>query len=386
MKIDYSKVADKIKFWKKTIENVKEFVGSSPPSLFVGRAFYPKIWVGILAPPFHMKHAEILDFPEIWYKERASIEKILNYRSQLVYSRFKVSSVKRPKGKLVEILQELAMAKKSTDVEIELKKKPKFKLRLSNWFIPVGNPAPILNAKLAENVKVERKVDYLISDYELKAEDAVLGLYKYKIPVSRIQKIFSAGLLGLSTQRKFVPTRWSITAVDDIVGNSLREKIKNYSEVNEYKLFSNEYLANHFEILLIPYVYNYEFIEAWNIHKNISIGSDFEPYWGRKKYVETTAGAFYAARLAVLEYLEKIKRQAAVLIIREIKPEYYAPVGVWKIRETVRDAFNKKPKTFDSLENALKEVCKNLIISSKWMRKSKLIKILKFQTKIKKFT
>jgi hypothetical protein len=132
MKIDYSKVLDKVKFWKEVIENAKSFTGSSPPALFVGRAFYPKIWVGILAPPTHVENAEILDFPEKWYKEKASIEKILSYRTQLVYSRFKVSSVKRPSGKLVETTQELAMAKKSADVEIELKKSPVFKLKLSN--------------------------------------------------------------------------------------------------------------------------------------------------------------------------------------------------------------------------------------------------------------
>ena len=53
MKVDYGKVADKVKFWKKTIESVKDFTGSSPPAVFVGRAFYPKVYVGILAPPQH---------------------------------------------------------------------------------------------------------------------------------------------------------------------------------------------------------------------------------------------------------------------------------------------------------------------------------------------
>ena len=385
MKIDYSKVLDKVKFWREVIENAKNFTGSSPPALFVGRAFYPKIWVGILAPPTHVENAEILDFPEKWYKEKASIEKILSYRTQLVYSRFKVSSVKRPSGKLVETTQELAMAKKSADVEIELKKSPVFKLKLSNWFTPVGNPAPILKARIVENVKVERKVDYLVSDLSLKAQDAIIELYKHKIPVSRLQRIFSAGLLGVPIQRKFVPTRWSISAVDDIIGKSLMEEIKDYPEINEYQLFSNEYLANHFEILLIPQIYSYELIEAWDLDKTPSIGSDFEPYWGRTSYAKITGGAFYAARLAVLEYLSKIKRQAAVLIVREVRPEYYAPVGVWKIRETVRDAFNLPFEKFDSLEQAVKRICEKMMIKDKWIAKSRLLKIIKEQRKITQF-
>lgn len=375
-----------MKFWKKIIENVKQnFTGTSPPSIFCGHHGYPKVYVGILAPTKHQENAEMLDFPEEWYKQKASIEQILNYRGQLIYSRFK-SPVKNPKGKLVEATQELAIAKKPVDVEIKLKKNPRFKFTFNNWFAPIGNPAPILQAKLAENPRVERRVNYLVSDFDLKAQDAVSELYKYHIPVSRIQKIFSSGSLGLPVQRKFVPTRWSITAVDDILGKLLTEKIKTFQEISEYMLFSNEYLANHFEILLIPGSYQYEFVEAWDVDKiQPSIGSDFEPYWGRDSYAFTTAGAFYAAKLAVMEYLEKIKRQAAILIVREVKPEYYAPVGVWKIRETVRDAFNKPVEKFNSIENALQRIYSKLIIKDKWVNKSKLLRNLKEQKKIKEF-
>jgi len=385
MKIDYDKVKNRIKFWKEVVENVKDFTGTSPPGLFVGRAWYPKVYVGILAPPQHQKNAEMLDSPEKWYQQKASIEQILNYRGQLIYSRFK-SPVKNPKGKLVEVTQELSMAKKPTDVEIQLKKNPKFKFTFNDWFAPIGNPAPVLEAKLVENPVVERKVDYLVSDYDIKAQNAVVELYKHRIPVSRVRKIFSAGLLGLPVQRKFVPTRWSITAVDDILGKTLMQKVKTFQELGEFRLFSNEYLANHFEILLIPGSYQYEFIEAWDLNKlQPTIASDYEPYWGRKNYADNTHGAFYSAKLGVMEYLEKIKRQAIVLIVREVKPEYFAPVGVWKIRETVRDAFNKSYEKFDSLEQATKRICEKMSIKDKWKRKSKLMRILKEQKKIKQF-
>lgn len=386
MKVDYSKVLDKIKFWKKIVENAKDFTGTSPPGLFVGKAWYPKVYVGILAPAQHQENAEMLDSPEKWYQQKASIEQILDYRGQLIYSRFR-SPVKNPKGKLVEVTQELAMVKKPTDVEIQLKKNPQFKFTFNDWFAPIGNPAPVLEARLAENPVVERKVDYLVSDFDLKAQDAVVELYKGAIPVSRIQKIFSAGLLGLPIQRKFVPTRWSITGVDDILGKMMMEKVKTFQELSEYLLFSNEYLANHFEILLVPRSYQYEFIEAWDLDKpQPTVASDYEPYWGRKAYAENTHGAFYAAKLAVMEYLEKIKRQAAILIVREVKPEYTFPVGVWKIRETVRDAFNKPCEKFDSLEHAIKRIGEKMLIKDKWKSKSKLLRILKGQKKIKEFS
>src|SRR5437879_4385191 len=117
MRVDYSKYADKVLFWKSVVENVKDFTGTSPPSIFVGRNFYPKVFVGVLSPPQQHETTEILDSPESWYKERATIAQILGYRGQMVYSRFQIDSVKNRPGKLEEVVQEVSMAKKSADVE-----------------------------------------------------------------------------------------------------------------------------------------------------------------------------------------------------------------------------------------------------------------------------
>src|SRR5439155_22919010 len=142
------------------------------------------------------------------------INQILSLRGGLIYSRF-TGNVKEPKGRLIEVSQELAMSNKPTNVEIELLKKPRFKFFFDSFHQPIGNPAPLVKARLIENPSIEKKVDYLVSDFDIKANNAATELYKEGIPVSRIQKIFSAGLLGLKIQRRLVPTRWSITAVDD---------------------------------------------------------------------------------------------------------------------------------------------------------------------------
>ncbi len=384
MEVDYSKFSDKVKFWKSVLENVKEFVGSSPPSIFVGRAFYPKVYLGILAPPNHLENAEILDFPENWYREKASIEKILDFRSQMIYSRFKADSLK-PKGNLVEIFQELSASKRHVDVEIKLKDKPKFRFFFSYWHQPIGNPASINQARLAENAKIEKKVDYVISDYDLKASEAVFKLYDYGIEVSRIQKIFSAGLLGSKVQRKIVPTRWSITAVDDIIGKKLMKKVKNFESLDEIRVFNNEYIGNHYEILLLPGQYQYELVEIWDVESSVKIASDYESWNGIYGYASNTHGAFYSGRLAILEYLKRIKRQAIALIVREVRKEYFAPVGIWQLREAVRDAFNKKYEVFENLEDALKRICSRIIAKDKWLIKSKILRIVKGQARIKDF-
>jgi len=388
VEVDYSKVMDKVKFWKTVIEAAKDFTGTTPPSLFVGRYGYPKVYVGILSPPVHQPReaAAMLDAPELWYSERATIEQILNFRGQMIYSRFR-SSVKKPAGRLVETTQELAMTRRPTDIEVQLKKQPRFRMRFDTWATPIGNPAPIVKVQLAENPSVERKVDYIVSDTDLKAQDAVAQLYEYRIPVSRIQKIFSAGLLGVRFQRKFVPTRWSITGVDDILGRHVIQRVKDYQPLGEIRLFSNEYIGNHYEILLIPGTYEYELVEVWDVNKsNPSIGSDYERHWLRKSYADTTHGAFYSGRLAVGEYLESIKRQAAVLIVREVRESYWAPVGIWQLREAVRGAFKKSCERFNTIEQAVERICNRLIVGNKWIYKSKLLRELKEQKKLAAFS
>lgn len=384
MQVDYSKYADKVKFWKASIENVKDFVGTSPPSVFVGRFGFPKVFVGILSPPHHDGNASLLDAPEMWYEQKAGISDILNYRGQMVYSRFS-SNVKNARGRLMDVTQEVAMAKRSADVEIELAKNPIFKFDFNRWTQPIGNPAPVADASLVENPSTQNKVEYLVSDTDTKAQEAVVELFKHDIPVSQIQKIFSVGLLGLKTQRKLVPTRWSITAVDDIISKSLISKILDYQQTGEIRLFHNEYLGNHYEILVIPGHYQLELVEIWNVDTQPSIGQDYEDYWLRETYASNTHGAFYSSRYAVGSYLEKIKRQASVLIVREILPSYDVPMGIWQLRETVKDAFNKPYEKFDTVNQAVSRICQRLISKGRWIHRSKLLNAIK-QPTLRKFT
>jgi DNA repair protein NreA len=371
-------------YWKKTIEAAKDFTGTSPPSVFVGRAFYPKVFVGILSPPQHSENAQQLDSPELWYKQNASIQDILQTRGQLIYSRFK-SDVNNFKGKLMEATQEVAMTKKPVDVEVELMRSPTFRMRFDMHSTPIANPAPIIKARLTENPSVERRVDYLVSDVDIHAENSVIALYNYGLPVSRIQKIFSAGLLGVQMQRKLVPTKWGITAVDDIIGKNLREKVKAFQELSEVLVFKNEYIGNNYQILLIPSSYEFELVEIWNLYGRHMIDSDYEPYLGKKEYANKTAGAFYSGRLAVLEHLNKIKRQAGILIIREVRSDYFAPVGIWQMREAVRGAFSKPCEGFVSVEEAVKAISLRIISKDEWTRESTILKNKKTQTKLTKF-
>ncbi len=379
-------ILEKLRYWQKTIEATKDFTGTSPPSVFVGSFEYPKVWIGVLSPPVQQPSTSILDSPETWFKNKATIEQILSLRGELIYSRFK-SDVTSGKGKLVDVVQEVAMAKKSTDIEVNLKKFPRFVFNLDTHTTPVGSPAQLVSARITENPKVEHKVDYLISDVDLRAENAVNVLYKFGIPVSRIEKIFSSGLLGVQMQRKFVPTRWGITAVDDIIGKNLRERVKEYSELGEIRLFHSEYIGNHYEVLLIPGAYQFELVEFWGkVFEMKSFSSDYEPFQGRKDYASHTHGAFYSGRLATMEYLEKIKRQATVLIVREVRSEYSIPVGIWQLRESVREAMSSPYETFPVLKDAVKRISERIFVKDGWVPHSKIMTDSKEQKKITQFS
>jgi hypothetical protein len=86
-----------------------------------------------------------------------------------------------------------------------------------------------------------------------------------------------------------------------------------------------------------------------------------------------------------MEYLERIKRQAAVLIVREVLPSYEIPLGIWQMRETVRGAFSQPYERFDSVEQAIKKMSERITVRDRWKFKSKLLKKSREQKKITQF-
>jgi hypothetical protein len=117
------------------------------------------------------------------------------------------------------------------------------------------------------------------------------------------------------------------------------------------------------------------------------IMTDFEFYGGRKNYASNITGAYYAARKSVCEYLYKIKRQARVLIFREVSGGYVVPLGVWVIRETVNNAmFTTDPVKLDNFNDAINKMTENFMVEFKyWKKSSKLINFIKTQKTLDNF-
>jgi len=395
--LNYCPVLEKHSARKRATSRIKgkEFYGSSPPGIFVSWHSYPKINVSALSPTTIEKNASVFDAPEKWFGLKE--QKIINYRESMVGSgaKFSVKEASDPNTKL-STMQELVMSSKPVNVEVKLFKEPKPKLDLSfhHAAAPTGPRAPLKKITLTENPKIAKKVDYLNSDISVKSTTALIELYDSGIPISFLYKILSAGTLGVEKARCLVPTRFAITAVDDTISKKLIKEIKDYSEISDIQLFSSKYLDNSFFVLLLPRSWAFEQLECWlpqgvwtGDADSFYIVQDHEFYSGRKKYAENVTGAYYSARLAILEYLKKEKRQASAIVFREIGKDYNLPLGVWVIRETMRDAMRKKPLTFFDLDIALNFISRKLKVPiCEWKKSSKLLDFVQNQRSLKDFS
>ena len=367
----------------------EDIAGASPPSVFVGRIGYPYVYAGPLVPPVQ-EDTSLYDLPEFWFGK--TIDDIVGFRSMLVRGKYRVHVRKfEEAGKIVEKTRELALAVNPVDVELMLKKKPRGFLLLDDEVQPFGPSAPIRDL-IVGNARWDHQIEKAYSDTDLKATNAVLEIYGKGVLVTKIQRAFSVGAFGLKKNRRLVPTRWSITAVDSIISKELMEKVKTYPEINEYRVYESRYLDNVFEVLMLPSAWSYEAIEAWYPGtvwnprgREIFLFSDWEGYDGRTTYAEI-GGCYYSARLAVCEQLVKERKQATAIVLREARPGYIMPVGVWQVRENVRNAMRQKPSTFNTLDEALKWVAgKFQIPLQRWIMKSELLKNVLFQKRITDF-
>jgi DNA repair protein NreA len=369
--------------------NTDEVDGSSPPGVFVGRLGYPRVSIGPMVPPQY-GDTTILDTPEEWLGK--SIEQIVDYRYSLVRgnAKAKVEDARDP-GRFLSSLHELAMASRPVDAELKLTKAPRRILTLSEDTQPYGPSAPLDRFKIA-SPSVDRRIEKAYYDRGLKATQAVEELYSKGVLVTRIQRAFSLGMFGNGGKRRIVPTRWSITAVDSTIGLALVERVKRRPTIDEYRVYSFRAYDNLYVALLLPEPWRFEWIEAWfpNTTWNqftttpYMIG-DYEEYFGRTRYAKV-GGCYYSTRLAVAEALEREGRQAAAIVLRETYPGFVMPLGVWNVRESIRELMRQpfeKHETFrGSLDSALSRMA---IPKSKWAKESVLISRELTQTKISTF-
>ncbi|MBI5225848.1 hypothetical protein HY994_01245 [Candidatus Micrarchaeota archaeon] len=317
--------------------------GPSPPNVFVGEYGYPSVRAG----PMLALEDNVLDAPADLYG--LAYPELLRQRAFLARG-FTVRNVSRAADEALWI----AASEKQVDVEAEFFQAPRFDLSFSTHVQPLGPSGQLKRFRATDNPVVPKKIDALM-DEKLKVSEALpelMGRFDYHY----IQKLLSAGILG--EKPKLVPTKWSITATDDMLAKQMLQDVRNNAEVGEYRIYSNNYLYNHFEVLLMPGAWEFEQFESFE--GSINLEHEYEPNWGRTKYAATEGGGYYAGRYGVVEALYRLKKQARCVVFREVAPEYQVPVGVWEVRENVRHSFEMQPFKTTDFKDAITELKKRL--------------------------
>jgi hypothetical protein len=352
--------------------------GSSPPDIFVGRFGYPNVYIGPLVPP-ELGDTTIMGSPEMWVGK--SIEEIVKFRSSLVRGMYRTRINNADNGKIEEMIAELAMADKYSAVEELFKSRPVFGMHFDENSQPYGPSAKLDDMKI-DNSTANPKIEKAYSDTDMNSTSAMIELYNSGVAVSKIQKSLSAGILGMGKRRKLVPTRWSITAVDDSLSKYKLRSVKENETIDAIRVYENIALDNRWLVIMIPGAWEYELVEAWypnttwnTASENIEIYSSYEPFKGRTAYAEI-GGCYYAARLASSELLDKMQKQARVVILREAHPGYIMPVGVWNVREHVREALKGTPTVMEGFEDLFAFVSSRMDISpNTWIKNSTLLSL-----------
>jgi hypothetical protein len=372
----------------------QEMFGPSPPFVFVGHNFYPNVNWG---PVVSAAESKVEDDPVKMYG--MNLEQIIESRASLVRGT-KKGNVKMADRMLIEA-QEAVMSIRPVDAETRFKHAPVFSLELDDVSHPIGASAPIEKFRVTDNPVVPKQVDEFYNESVL-AQEALRELLLEGFDVHYLSKLLTAGILGMKGNRKMVPTKWSITATDDMAGTRFMESVRDYNEVSQPLVYSNTYLDNHFEILLLPGNWEYEQFETavtpelealhkkrqakgglnyssaawadWKHDGRINISEEHEKFSGRTDYAESQGGGYYAARLGVCEALYHMGRQARAIVFREIGSEYTVPVGVWEVRENVRHAFLSEPAKFETREEALAHLSAKLSVPIKeYVKRSSIL-------------
>lgn len=342
-------------------KNSKQEYTGQAPSVFVGHYGYPNVNVGFL----NLEKYTEEDEPLKWSAENKQIPEIIDLRTSLINSTFR-TRITSFSDRLLKMGQEIAMSRAPVDVDIELLKKPNYKTTFQGVAQPHGPRIGLKKARLSGNVKIDRRVEKAVYDTDLKAGVAITNLFSKGVDEHKLSRLLSIGDFGVKNQRKMVPTRWSITAVDDTLGKQTIKDVKDLSE-GDCRIYSGGYLGNQYVILLYDDLWSYELFEGYlpKLQKEGTVAweTDEEGYNGRKNYASQTAGGYYASRLAILESLKRERSQSSVIAFRFVTEEYTAPLGVWVVREAVRKAMSTTPTLFydrNSMQTFAIEYCKRV--------------------------
>ncbi|PIU81281.1 hypothetical protein COS70_04905 [Candidatus Micrarchaeota archaeon CG06_land_8_20_14_3_00_50_6] len=359
---------------KQRQSNTKVIFSKTPPDFFVGSRF-PDAGAGPLVSLVDENDLPLADNPSLWYG--LPYEKIIALRSNVIrgFEKINLRQQVQPTSRFHE-LQVSQLSQTPFDMELAFKKL-NFSMKFSSHLQPMGGSGALERFTICENPEIPAKAEKIVGD-ELKATGMIGELSANGFDNYYITKLLTSGLLGM--KKRFVPTRWAITATDSQLSKQFIAKIKTHPSINEIHAGVSEYLSNKFIAIFLPGAFEFENFEAWapktlwsSSAERFTITEEYEGFYGRSDYAGKQAGGYYASKFAIAEHLNKIRKQARVVVIREVYEGYQVPVGVWQVRENVREAVKgmKKLGSFVELQQFISS--KMRVPFAKYLRESKIL-------------
>ena len=365
-------ILQRLRAYKRAQWEQREPEGPSPPSPLVGERGYPKVPVSLGISPYG--DPKLRDDPTAWVRMRLSLEEIAKLRMEML-NPFTRVDVRKPwlltKG---DVLWG-AISERPVDVEAKLVGRPA-PPTLDGVLAPVGPSARAEEVKVTSNPKVDPLLERRAGE-RIKAEDTIKELYG-RVDFYILIKAFSLGMFGI--RKKMVPTRWAITAADQMASKALKEEVLKNSWVKGLLIGKYSHLGNTYTVILKPGPPVVEMFEVWH-RGSLWTGSsevvihNIEEHLPTSKALDPSDGGFHALKHGVLRALKERNLSASAVVIREIDESYYMPLGVWQVREGSRIATEKaldsRPLTERELFEALEErLLKYLQRSRLWRRRS----------------
>ena len=343
--------------------------GASPPSVFIGRFGYPKVFVGPLIPN-QSGDTLFMDSPEQWISQGKTASEIVDFRMGLVRGKQAVSIW--DESRKAEQMREIALSQVSPEVDATFTHKPRGSF-FNDDALAFG-PSALLKKLEVNSGKWDQKLEVMFHDTDCRTTTAVQELYEKGSTVSAITRAFSVGAFGLEKNRKFVPTRWSITAVDSNLSENLLEEVKILPLLDRPLVFKHSSLSQTYAVILFPSQWQYDWVEAFFSNgRDATTFGDGEGF-DRKKEYSSVGGCYYSTRLALCEKMNKLGKQAGAIVLRECYSDY-VPLGVWNVRENVRHALAQPPVEFNEYTAAVKHAFAALKLEPKhWVRNSKILR------------
>jgi len=330
------------------------FFGPTPPFVFVGHYNYPMVNTSSIL----LLDEKINLNPKYWYG--LDFQKLIYIASMQIKAQAPTDN-----WKISERIKETALSLKPVDVEAEYKNKPDLIINFHQVNNPTGPVVKLKDFRIAQNISIPKRLEYLLQE-DMNTKQSVYLLVEEGFDEFYITRVLSIGMLGKKNSKHLVPTKWSITATDNLIANFYIDKVKLLPVLDCILLFENEYLGNRFFIILLPRKWGFENIESWIAKNDHMVSKEWEGYNSRTKYAHSQGGGYYAAKHAIAQSLFNIiKKQAAVVVIREITPNYALAVGVWEVRESIRNAFKKNPIKFNSIKELFNYLKEKLLLDIK---------------------